>query len=273
MPLPDPPLDSSIEPAVQTVVTAFMAAVAIGTLIFAFLYWRRTGRAMFLLLFIAGGAMMLFEPMVDTVGAVWFPEENSWVAFTAYGRPIPVWLCLTYFFFFGLGVSLGYLALKRSPTQRTLWLLFAAGIAGDIVLETTLLAFDTYIYYADQPLVILNFPWWWPPVNSLIVVLAVAAVYRLDDELQGAKELLVIPIALTASAAGNAMAGWPSWFVINTPMPWVLTQAGGLLTWAFALSLMAVVARLSGLPAAEPSPARAPRRRALRVEGKANPAG
>jgi hypothetical protein len=252
--LPDAPLHSAIDPTTQTAVTSVMGALAGLALLFALGHWRRTGRPTFLLLFVAGGAMMLFEPMVDTVGGVWFPRENSHVAFTLYGRPIPVWLCLTYFAFFGILVPAVWSALRRGVTRRKLWTLYAACALADVVMEVILLHFDTYIYYADQPLVLLEFPFWWAPVNGLIVLAAASAVLRLEPLLAGARQLLIVPIALTASAAVNACAGWPSWLVINSDLGWAGTQAGGLATYALALWLMGgLVAVLTG-----PAVARAP---------------
>jgi hypothetical protein len=254
--LPLAPIHTSIDETVQTNVTVVMGVIAVATLIFSLYHWRRTGKPTFLVLFVAGGLMMLFEPMVDTVGAVWFQKENAWVAFTLYGRPIPVWLCLTYFFYFGIGVGAGYLFLRRGVTRGQVWLMFGAGIAGDFLLETILLHYDTYIYYGDQPLVLLKFPLWWAPVNSLIVLVAAAVVYRFDDYLAGARQLLIIPIALTCSAAVNAGAGWPSWLVINSEMGWVPRQLGGLLTWVLALWFVSLVAGAVAKRATEPAAGR-----------------
>ena len=232
--LPLAPINTAIDASVQRNVTIVMGVIAAATLIFALVWWARTGRPTFLLLFIAGGLMMLFEPMVDTVGAVWFPKEGSNVAFTLYGRPIPVWLCFTYFVYFGLGVSSAYLVLRRRATPGVLWALWGAAMLGDFVLEATLLHFDTYIYYGDQPLVLAKFPLWWAPVNGLIVVVTATVVYRFDAELRGVRTLLIVPIALTCSAAVNAAAGWPSWLVLNSEMGWVPRQLGGLASWALA---------------------------------------
>lgn len=243
--LPEPPLNSSIDETTQIVVTSVMATIAAATLIFSLVYWKRTGRPTFLVLFAAGGAMMLFEPVVDTVGACWFPKGNSWVVFTAYGRPIPVWLCLTYFFYFGLGVGVTWLRLRNGISRSQLWMWFAIVAFGDFAMEATLLHWDTWIYYADQPLVVAKFPLWWAPVNALIVMVAATAVYRLEDYLKGARQLLIIPICISASAFGNAAAGWPSWFVINTDVGWAGNQIGGLLTYAIAIWLMSGVVKIA----------------------------
>jgi hypothetical protein len=111
--LPRPPLDASIGSQVQFWDIAFMGTMAALALLFALFDWVRSGRPMFLLLFIGGGAMMLLEPMVDTLGGCWFPGDNAIIAFWANGRPIPVWLCLAYFFYMGIGIGVVWMFLRK----------------------------------------------------------------------------------------------------------------------------------------------------------------
>src|SRR5215213_3608680 len=141
--IPQPPFEAAIDPAVQFWATSFMALMAGGALLYALYQWRRSGKPTFLLLYLSGGAMMAFEPLVDTVGACWFPENNAWVAFHAYGRPLPVWLCLVYFVYFGIGVSVVWQAMRRGLSRAQLWYVFIGCMVGDFVLEAVLLHFDT----------------------------------------------------------------------------------------------------------------------------------
>lgn len=245
--IPQPPIDSVIDPAVQYWVTGFMAACAVITLIYSLLHWRRSGKPTFLLLFIAGGAMMLMEPMVNVVGGCWHHAliatgESAWIVFTAFGRPMPLWLCLAYLFYFGIGIAVTWEIIRRGATRKLLWSLFIAGIVGDFVLEVVLLHFDTWVYYGWQPLVVLKFPLWWAPVNALIVMAAAAAVHRFESRLlHGWGQLLIVPAAVSVSAAVNCMAGWPSWTVINSDLGSVVTQLGGIATFALAFWFMAML--------------------------------
>jgi fumarate reductase subunit D len=249
MVLPRIPVNSAITPSTQTAVTITMAAFALGALVYALYHWSRSGKPVFLMLFIAGGCMMAMEAAVDTVGACWFPRRHSWVVFTAYGRPIPLWLCLAYFFYFGILGGVFWTVMRRGIGPRGVWALFAAGIAGDAIFEITLLHFHTYIYYGGQPLRILRFPFWWAPVNSLIVVVVAGAVARFERQLSGRRALLIVPLAVSVSAAVNAVAGWPSWLVINSRMPWAPRQLGGLATYAVAAAVVSLVARALSPPA------------------------
>ena len=118
--LPPPPFAAAVSAPVELVVTVLFAAFALAALVYALIDWRRSGKPSFLLMFISGGAMFIVEPMIDTVGGCWFPA-NSFVAFTAYGRPMPVWLCLTYFCYFGIGVGVVWRMMNRGLSRARLW--------------------------------------------------------------------------------------------------------------------------------------------------------
>jgi hypothetical protein len=52
----------------------------------------------------------------------------------------------------------------------------------------------------------------------------------------------------------NAAVGWPSWLAINTDVGWVLTQLGGLATFAVACVIVKLVADAVGIPNAPGEP-------------------
>jgi hypothetical protein len=240
--IPQPPFGAVMDPTLQFWVTSVVAAATLSALIYAIIHWRSSGKPTFLLLFLSGGAMMIVEPLVDTASACWFPRVNSWVVFYGYGRPLPLWLCLDYFFYFGIGVGVTWQLMRRGLTRNQLWLLFAGGIIGDFVMEAILLHYNTYYYYGWQPLVVLKFPFWWGPVNSIIVMVAAAVITRFEAQLtSGWRQLQIIPILLTVSTGMNCAAGWPSWLVINTPVGPFLTQVGGIATFALSSWFMWMV--------------------------------
>jgi len=218
-------------------VTIFMATLLLIAFSFALFHWQKSGRPIVMLLFLAGGCMCLLEPMVDTVGGCFFPP-TSMIAYWGWGRPMPIWLCLTYFAYFGVGSALIWLAMKRGASRKTIWLIFLGEMATDFILETILLKFDLYTYYGFQPLMVGQFPMWWAAVNALISVTAATVVFFLAQHLKGWKLLAIIPALLSTSAAVNAAAGWPSWFVVNTDVGPILTQVGGLATFALAFGVI-----------------------------------
>jgi hypothetical protein len=223
-------------------ITASLGTIALAALLYALWHWKRDGRAFFLLLYAAGGAMMIFEPLVDTVGGCWF-AANSWLAFHGYGRPIPVWLCFAYLFYFGIGVGTIWTQMRKGLTQAQLWGIFILAMIGDLLFEKVLLMFDPYVYYGYQPLLSGKFPLWWMAVNGSIPIIAAAVIYKFEEVLVGWKQLLIVPIVMTVSAATNAGVGWPSWFVINTDVGPLATQLGGIATFALAFATIGIIGR------------------------------
>lgn len=245
--IPQPPFSAAIDPELQFWVTGLVAIASFAAIIYAFSDWRRSGKPTFLLLFVSGGAMMAFEPLVDTVSACWFPAVHSWVVFWAYGRPLPLWLCLDYFSYFGIGVGVTWQLMRGGLTRNQLWLMFIGGIAVDFVMESILLHYHTYYYYGWQPLVFLQFPFWWGPVNSLIVMVAGAVITRFEGHFtSGWRQLQIIPAVMTVNASMTCAAGWPSWFVINTPVGPLLTQIGGICTFVLSIWFMWMVIETIG---------------------------
>jgi len=57
---------------------------------------------------------------------------------------------------------------------------------------------------------------------------------------------------LTVSIAVNAGVGWPSWLVINTPVPPLFTELGGLASFGLSAWFMGIIVRNAILRAAEP---------------------
>jgi hypothetical protein len=231
--VPSAPIKMTVDAGAEHTITLVMAVLAGAALIFALIHWMRSGRPIVLLMFLAGGCMMIMEPMVDTVGGCWF-AANSTIAFWAWGRPIPVWLCLTYFVYFGVGGGVTWIAMRRGLSMGQILLIFCAEMVVDLVLESVLLLYAPYTYYGPQPLLLGSFPLWWAPVNGAVGVIAAAVTLRLAQTLSGWRLLLIIPALVSTSAAVNAAAGWPAWFVINTNVGPVLTQVGGLATFALA---------------------------------------
>ena len=240
--IPNPPFDMQIDKHAELIITSSLAVIAALGVLYALFHWFRSGRPVVLLLFVAGGCMMVFEPMVDTTGGCWFPA-NSWLAFTAWGRPIPVWLCLAYFFYFGIASALLWMGLKRGMTRAQIWTSFIGMMIGDLLFESALLTVDPYTYYGHQPLWLANgFPLWWAAVNAGVPMVLGAMVYRFDEFFRGWRTLAIIPAGLTASAATNAAIGWPSWLVVNSEFGFLATQAGGVATFGFAFAIVAVIA-------------------------------
>lgn len=151
--------------------------------------------------------------------------------------------------YFRFGGELTWLAIRRSPTSRTLWSLFFAGMIGDVILEVTFLQFDVHLL-RRQPLTIFKLPLWWAAPNSLIDVVVAVPIYRMEHVLVGWRQILIIPIAMAFSVILNTVSGWPSWTAVNSRPGGALSQFPGLLTFAVSFVMLWLIAKLTVDPGA-----------------------
>jgi len=198
-----------------------------------------------MLICIGGGAIaMLFEPIVDVMGLVWFPRENQWIAFEVFDRPIPLFVAFVYCWFVGGQGYLAYRRFARGVDMRALFQLWVAFAVCDIVIESPGVLADTYRYYGDQPFNPWGLPFWWGWVNAVMPLMVGALVLKLRPILgDGPKLLLLIPLVPMADGMANAATAWPIWLTLNTELGMVWTHAAAIAS----LGLAAIAVWVIGL--------------------------
>ncbi len=264
--LPAPPIEALSNVNVDFWATVIYSSLAICALIYGLYHWYRTGQAIILLMLIGGALCSTVEPFVNIIGAVWHPMVNQVTAFTLMGRGMPWFLVTGYIFYFGALGSLTYLAFKKGVTTRQFWLWATVPMLVDVMMEELMLYWDLYIYYGEQPLILINkLPLWWVPCNSLGELLGVCLLVKAAPLLRGWRQLLIPLLIPICDAVAYSAISLPSWMVVNTPVPGWLNQLGGLATCGLALLV------LYGLSKVVPNDS--PLARALALAGGAGPQG
>ena len=87
------------------------------------------------------------------------------------------------------------------------------------------------------------FPLWWASVDALISITAAAVTFEIARRVDGWRLIVIVPATVCASAAANAAAGWPAWFVINSNVGTIVTVADGLLSVVFACAAIVLISR------------------------------
>lgn len=189
------------------------------------------------------------EPVVDNLGAVWYPTDNPMVSYTAMGVPQPLFLQLGYPLFWG---AITYLWFRLLADGRaTVWPLFLGVLLFDLFVEVLgVWVLDVGIYYGPAPYRVLGFPLWWAPVNAAVSVVGAVALLHATPHLRGARQLLLLPLAPAAFLGTHAVCAWPVWFTMHSDVPQVAR-------WVAATVTMGLVALLMAALAALPRPARA----------------
>ena len=255
--MPPIPANTLAQQTASSVLLAVLAMLVGIALICAVGFaWRR--RDLLPLYLIVGGLLaFLMEPIVDILGACWHPAIGQWTAYTFLERPMPVWLGFAYTWYFGAQTALCWYLLDRGKLRgQQLWLLWAAMVISDVILETVALHFDVWIYYGQQPLVFFKFPLWWAAPNSTAVILAAVLAYKLGPWLTGPWRLTTVLLPIACYGMTSVSIGMPAFLAINIPdVPMVMTQLAGVACLLLDALFIAALVRLLTI---SPDPVRPP---------------
>jgi hypothetical protein len=232
--LPVIPLDAVFNQTAGNYATAIFGVMAGVVFLYGLKYWRDTKSPIVIFMMLGGLTTTLVEPLLDIIGLAWHPMVGQNTAFELIGRPIPVWVVAVYLMYFGGLGSLNYLAFKKGVSTRGVWLWFCVPVLLDIVMEEIMMHFVLYIYYGQQPLILIqHFPLWWAPCNSMGEFIGVSLLALIGANLRGWK-LVLIPILMPImDAVGYMLVGLPSIYVLNTEhVSPLVTNLAGVATYA-----------------------------------------
>jgi hypothetical protein len=201
----------------QTIIIVVLGVVVAAFVVAALADWRRSGSPAFLLMLVGGYVCSFNEATVDVLGHCFFPVDGV-IAYTAFGRPVPVWVVLAYIVFFGGLSYVMAVAFKRGASHRTMWLGIAVFGVLNVLLEIPMLRAGLYVYYGNQPFAVGGFPLSWLVINSLGSLFGAVVIVRLSWFFTGARQLLLIFVPFATYMASWVLA-MPHFAITNTDMP------------------------------------------------------
>jgi hypothetical protein len=210
---------------------ATLAVLVAGAILLAAHCAARAVRARTLvpMLALAGGVLALpIEPFWDVNVGFTFAADTHPVAFTAFGRHIPLYLAFIYPAFIGWGSFLGWGMIRRGASSRSLLLLCAWFFAGDAVIEIVGVRLHLWAYYGHQPLTIARWPILFGVLNGVIPLLGGALLAAIEKRVPGWRRPIALALAVPSAYAGiYAAAGWPTWAALNAHVPRAVDWAAG----------------------------------------------
>jgi hypothetical protein len=225
----------------QTVITAILAAVAVGFAVATLLHWRRSGKPDFLLMLLGGAICSFNEETVDVLGHCFFPNDG-WTVHEFFGRGIPVWVVLGYVIFFGGLPYLMTLAFQHGATHRAMWTAIITFWVLNVALEIPVLNTGLYLYYGDQPLEIGGFPISWLVINSLGSLFGAVILTRLSWFLTGARRILVLFVPFATYMSSWVLA-IPHFAITNTDASAGIRMVAAIVSMALGLIAIDVLIR------------------------------
>jgi len=188
--------------------------------------------------------LVITEVFVDVMGCVFYPISHEHTLITILGRQtnyiVLGWLQASAF------ILLAYKLMEKGLSTKALWLVFIGGALFNFALEETFLnLFTPYVYYGNQPLILLSrFPLWWGFCTFGALFTTGALAYRFRQQMRGWTAFLMLLATPMVFGGFYGFAALPAFIVINGNYSWVVTQAGGLLTILMAFSAVALAIRL-----------------------------
>lgn len=196
-------------------------------------------------LVIAGGSVaVLGEAAVDILGLCYWTEQGQWTMYEAFGRKIPVLALGSYTFFYGGVVLFTLRQFERGVSQRGLLISFVAWMLMEWTWEPIPIHYGMWSYYGAQPFRVLDFPLWWPVVNTVGAYTAALLVLKIKDHLNGLSMLAIIPLVLSGDLMGNALVAWPLWVTLNMDYGYTATIPAGILTLLLSALALRIIIRL-----------------------------
>jgi hypothetical protein len=236
--LPAPPVDMVMPFANDVYSIATLVSLAL------FAAWTiyqcfRDKSPILLLILIGGVLCFLQEPIMDHVGAVWYPYINqSFTVFRAFNVSVPLWVVPGYGLFVGAVSVVLYRKMMAGMTATQLWKFYFVVWLLDLLLELPGLNLGTYIYFGHAALSVFGFPMTWAMTNTCIVFLTAALLVSFKDFFVGPK-LLLIPVVVTmANGAAQASAGYPVWLTLNSGADSVLKLFAAIVTLGMSLLIV-----------------------------------
>jgi hypothetical protein len=232
-----PTLHASDSALAATLVILIVAAVALAAHCVHDAWRARTLVPVFALL---GGIVALpIEPFWDVNVQFAFAANSHPIAFTAFGRDIPLYLALIYPAFIGWGSYVGYRLIREGASRRALLRLPVVFFVADAVIEIVGIRAHLWEYYGHQSFTIVGWPIYFGVLNGMIPLLGGALLTVAAPRLRGA-ERVALAFAVPAVYAGiYAAAGWPMWAALNAHV----ARSVDWLAGATLIALCVLVAR------------------------------
>jgi hypothetical protein len=220
-------------------VSIFLAICCGIALIYCIKDWFDTGKPVLSFLMLGGLLAIVNEPLLNVVAAVWYQRSDQFMVLQLLGRPMPLWVTLLYMGGYGICGIWAYQCIKRGITRKKLFVLWILIACIDIVLETVFTSIPgLYVYYGHQPLRLMQFPLWWPPINALVVVMSSSIAYLLTPHLRGWRWCvapIIVPISQMMSYGATAV---PGCIAVNGDLSWIVVQLLGVCTYALAVLMV-----------------------------------
>jgi uncharacterized membrane protein YoaT (DUF817 family) len=208
---PTVPLNARMPQMTQAVLIVAMAVLACMSVAYAIRESRRRVDLVPVFLVIGCGLAVFYEPIGDALVRVFYTDrgQDTWIV--AFGRHVPVFIGLLYFWYMPIGAYALLRAERRRLTQRAWWLRWGGFMAFAAVFEMTILTVGgtPWIYHGTQVFKVAHVPLLTPFIYISFVSAIGAGVSLLARYLPRSHQWLIVPAVPFLMLAGHAGTSLP----------------------------------------------------------------
>lgn len=237
--VPDPPVGAVMPASTQTVLIIVMGTIAACWLVAVAVLAIRQKSWIPVYITIGSILSLGYEPLGDWLELAWYPAVNQVTAVQFFGRNVPLFIGLLFVFYFG-AVVIAFAKLADSGlTWRKWWTFAGAILVGQTVFEMICLAFDhPWVYYGNQPFVVLSLPLWIMFTCVSFQILGGAGVYAIQHYLPARAHWLAVPAMPVLFLAGHGAAALPGALALHSTDNAALIWLGA--TGSIAVSVLII---------------------------------
>jgi hypothetical protein len=249
------PVQALMPQTAQTVLTVAMAALGLASIVYAVHESHRRRDLVPVFLVIGAGLAVFYEPLGDALVKVYYTErgQDTWIS--TFGRDIPVFIGLLYFWYMPAGA---YFLLRKSEhgiSPRVWWTRWAGFLTFAITFEMLVLtvAGTPWIYHGDQAFKVLDVPVLTPFTYVSFDVTIALGVCAMARFLPRSRHWLIVPAVPMLMVFGHAATSLPLAIALHSDTSSDLAIAAGALgsaALAVVLSWIASYAFRNPWPAA-----------------------
>jgi hypothetical protein len=192
----------------------------------------------------AGGWIVsLGEPMLDTIGHLWWPHNLPGPAFKIYNLDVPLLIPPCYVFFVAMTGYFAYRMFLRGVTTRQVFYVWLGIASTDLALELPGTSVHVYKYYGSQPFDVAGFPMHWAWMNGT-GFLGVGLALFLLSRLKGRNRLLLVMAPTFGFLGAYGLTTWPAFISLNGGMSRFMMHVVDLGSLALCLLVVRGIAAL-----------------------------
>jgi hypothetical protein len=257
---PDVPIQAVMPAGPQMALIILTGLGALAVWVYAIAESRRRRDLVPVFVVAGAGLAVWYEALGDAMAKVYYSEQGQLVWVHAFGRDIPVFIGLLYFWYMSLGTLWLLRASRNGVPAKQWWRAWGGYLVFAIVLEMVVAggaATPTgapWQYYGNQAFVLFRVPFFTPLTYVSIDVAIALGVIGVLQVLPRGKQWMLVALVPMFMVCGHAMTALPSALALNTTDDPILQHLGALGSGALAVLL----AYVAGLVFRRPWPSVAP---------------